>query len=316
MFKHGTVGATKMANESDNKVKLEITEGNEMLLDENLAQFHNVLKKHEYSSKNTKLGAFNSVNPKDSSASLYQHPEGDQASIYHKDGVTIVAHDRKGIKYQSTNFRARAGAQRSSGEFKDPGDLDKYLHSVHRGKKESTGIDKWSDEDVIRYHNHINRPGRDYNNLHPKDKEELDRVRAIMKKRGLTPKKESIIELIERAKRLLRINEINLPSFHGFKVGDLVKINTQHPSISDFTHKSFNQTSYKHHNKVMAQLGKEPKHSWDRGKLAQGRVQLGVVLGKDEKSDHLQVAFHQHGSGAHQNMSQAVHKDALTKIEK
>lgn len=95
-----------------------------------------------------------------------------------------------------------------------------------------------------------------------------------------------------------------LPTFHGYKLGQLVKINTRHPTYS-------NTLTY-----GSARTNRSGKENFlDRNQKAQQHNQLGIIVGRDSKDDHLQVAIHRHNYGPGQNFSQAIHKDALSAIK-
>lgn len=68
--------------------------------------------------------------------------------------------------------------------------VESYTSELNKVQEGETS--KWSDTDLKNYYSHLSRPGRDLNKIHPKDKEELDRVRAEMNKRGF--KTESLQE--------------------------------------------------------------------------------------------------------------------------
>lgn len=132
---------------------------------------------------------------------------------------------------------------------------------------------------------------------------------------------ESMSSVIERARQILgieskqteeesdSISEVKLPSVHGFKIGQVVKINTQHPSYDSFGMRAYGSSNYKHRKKLGLDTTKGGY------KRAHGRVQLGVVIDHDrDKPDHIQVAVHRHKYGGGQNFSQAVHKDALSAV--
>ena len=96
--------------------------------------------------------------------------------------------------------------------------------------------------------------------------------------------------------KLIVTEELDL---HGYKIGQVVKINTKHPSYDQFWNP----------------YGKSARTTKDTTKWnrAHQHAQLGVVLGK-EGDNHLQVAIHRHGFSG-QNTSQKVHKDALSPIK-
>jgi hypothetical protein len=132
---------------------------------------------------------------------------------------------------------------------------------------------------------------------------------------------ESMSSVINRARQILgieskhtekesdSISEVKLPSVHGFKIGQVVKINPNHPSYDSFSNRTYGSSNYRHRKK----LGLPTEFGASKAGRAQARVQLGVVVGKDDKDDHLQVAIHRHSYGG-QNYSQRVHKDALSAV--